>query len=213
VLLLSLLAIKLTGVFTYSKVNTIVTTLNDVVVVNQTLSPINQTAPFLIAFEVLQTIGNLDRATFLSYSKVKTLNVTNKSTFLEICTPDHWIQAPSFFEEISAVSIKTNSYLFCLPTNFTHQMSIDQTATLQIYYLFNCQVNCTTIPKVQIQIRPILLNTLVNSQQSDNYVMRYLDKKMYYPIDTLNGNFDTVLQYYMENYSIDTDHSLMPWSS
>jgi len=92
-------------------------------------------------------------------------------------------------------------------------MSIDQTATLQLYYYFDCKVNCTSLSKIQVQIRPIIFNTLINSQQSQNYLVHYLDKKTYYPIDTQNGNFDTILQYYMENYYVVTDNSLMPWSS
>ena len=61
-------------------------------------------------------------------------------------------------------AVAANSILFCLPLNFSHQMSIAQTATLTINLAYQCGSNCSSIETVDMLVRPIILDTLVNPE-------------------------------------------------
>lgn len=74
-------------------------------------------------------------------------------------------------------------------------MSINQVSTLEIDYAFSCKGNCSSAPLTSLLVRPILYNRIINSQNSSNYLISYLEKRRYYGIDTSDYQFDTALNY------------------
>jgi hypothetical protein len=124
--LLILLILKLISVFTFAKVTATSRTNAQVEIVNTTLAPTNQEAPFLFALEVYKLYGPQDLATLKNNTVAWTLNSTGGQYILEQCTPDHWASAPGMYDQLINSVWKINTLLFCLPTNFSHKMSIAQ---------------------------------------------------------------------------------------
>lgn len=100
-----------------------------------------------------------------------------------------------------------------MPSNFTHNMSIGQDTAIEIDFALRCRANCSAVNYTKLLVRPIILNWLINSQQSDKYLISFLDKRRYYGIDTLNYAFDTALSYEIAKYHIMTDNSLLMFES
>jgi hypothetical protein len=155
----------------------------------------NKESPFLLAIEVVQTTKTLNESTFKNNSVAWSVNTSNIYTLLEPCTESHWQAAPpGSYDELLA-SVAKGALLFCLPLKFGHQISIAQDTTIEIDYALRCRANCSDVNYTKVLVRPIILNWLINSQQSDQYLISFLDKRRYYGIDTLNYAFDTALSY------------------
>ena len=60
-------------------------------------------------------------------------------------------------------------------------------------------------------IRPIILDTLVNPYERKEYLRNFLEKRQYYPVSTQTAGIDTVLNYEMSKYRVETDTSVLPF--
>jgi hypothetical protein len=109
--------------------------------------------------------------------------------------------------------VAPGSILFCLPSSFSHQISVAQQASFSIDVAFKCGQDCSTLNSTEFLVRPIILNRLVNAQKSKDYLTSFLDKRLYYSINTRSSNFDTVLNYKVSKYHIDSDSSFMPFEN
>lgn len=152
-------------------------------------------SPFLIAIEVVQTTNTLNETAFKNNTVAWSINASNIYTLLEPCTERHWQAAPPGSYEELLSSVAKGALLFCLPPKFEHHISIAQNTTIEIDFALRCRANCSDVNYTKVLVRPIILNWLINSQQSDNYLISFLDKRRYYGIDTLNYAFDTALSY------------------
>ena len=136
--------------------------------------------PFLVAYEVFKMSGPDNQSAFESNIVVYSQNMTTKVyTILEKCTPNHWGANPELFNRVRA-SIASQSLIYCLPLSYSHWMSVSQEATFAIDVAYRCRTNCSSIPETSILFRPIILDTLINPQEREEYLINFLEKRQYY---------------------------------
>jgi hypothetical protein len=82
-----------------------------------------------------------------------------------------------------------------MPQSFTHQISISQLSTFSIDFAYYCFADCSTKENTEILIRPMVLNMLVNAQESSNYKTEFVQERIYYTINTQISSVDTVLNF------------------